>query len=278
MEEIRNAGIPEHLLRESGPPLAPKNQMGKNEFMTLLMTQIQHQDPLKPMEHTEFISQLAQFSTLEQLTGIEKGIQNLQSGAGDQAKLQALGMIGKQVQANGNQVELEEGKPMNIPFAFEGETRPVRAVIYDTSGKLVRTIDLASRGSSVRDFIWDGKNDEGEVQVPGKYTFSVLGLTQDGKVQEVGSDIKGKVKGVVVEGALPTLLVETPSGERRIEMNQIRQVAREEAGAVPVAGPGVPQIQALAQALPVEVAAEDSEMESWRPREQVFGLEPNPRL
>src|SRR4051794_3847714 len=80
-----------------------RNALGKDDFMKLLMTQLRHQDPLKPMDQQEFAAQLAQFGSLEQLTNIGAGIQNLRTGMGEGAKLQALGMIGKRVQATGNE-------------------------------------------------------------------------------------------------------------------------------------------------------------------------------
>ena len=90
MNEV-TASIPAHLMadpREQQPKA--KNALGKDDFLKLLMAQLQNQDPLKPMDHQEFVAQLAQFGSLEQLTNIQKGIEGLHSGIGDEAKLSAL--------------------------------------------------------------------------------------------------------------------------------------------------------------------------------------------
>ncbi|MGU9537301.1 flagellar hook assembly protein FlgD, partial [Proteus mirabilis] len=79
-----------------------------------LMTQLQHQDPLNPMDHKEFSAQLAQFSSLEQLTNIGNGIQGLKGEMGSDAKLQALGFIGKKVQAAGGELEFKENVTARI--------------------------------------------------------------------------------------------------------------------------------------------------------------------
>ena len=113
MNELTGA-IPAHLMAMP-EPAERKEGMGKDDFMKLLMTQLQNQDPLNPMDHQEFATQLSQFASLEKLTQIGGGIEKLQGGMGEEAKLQALGMIGKQVKAGSSELTLTESKPGDIP-------------------------------------------------------------------------------------------------------------------------------------------------------------------
>ena len=114
MNEISAMDKPIFSVEGSEAPRS-KNVMGKDDFMKLLMTQIKYQDPLKPMDHHEFAAQLAQFGSLEQLSNIGAGIKGLKTGLGEGQKLQALSMIGKQVQITDNEVELKQGQGVVIP-------------------------------------------------------------------------------------------------------------------------------------------------------------------
>lgn len=170
-----------HLMKDDvldGPKA--KNNLGKDDFMRLLLTQLQNQDPLKPMEHQEFIAQLAQFGSLEQLTNIGSGIQNLRTGIGENAKLQALSMIGKQVQAAGQELEHHEGENLAIPFKSSPDLKLDKVLIADNSGKVIREIDLTK--GQFTEIIWDGKTQEGRMAPSGKYTFKVEGLDGNGKI------------------------------------------------------------------------------------------------
>ena len=104
MNEISSA-IPAHLMEPDTANVAKsRNVMGKDDFLKLLMAQLRNQDPLKPMDHQEFATQLAQFGQLEQLTNIGSGIQGLRTGMGEGSKLQALGMIGKRLSVTINEI------------------------------------------------------------------------------------------------------------------------------------------------------------------------------
>jgi flagellar basal-body rod modification protein FlgD len=219
-----SATIPSHLMADPVKDLPKaKNAMGKEDFMKLLMTQLQNQDPLKPMEHQEFAAQLAQFGSLEQLTNIQKGIEGLHTGLGEESKLAALSMIGKKIQAVGNQVDLLEGQDVSMKFSQKDGIQPVRASIYTDGGKLVREIDLAKvEGTEVK---WDGKDQDGKHLPTGKYTFRVQGVDKAGQAQELGTELSGRVSGVEMEGKNPVLIVDTGSGKTKLDLAKVSQVS-----------------------------------------------------
>lgn len=196
--------------------------------MKLLMTQLTHQDPLKPMDHEQFSAQLAQFSSLEQLTNIGQGIQGLRTGQGDEAKLQALSMIGKSVRAPGNEVQLVEGQSVAIRHSFGPEVTPTKASIYDSNGKLVREMSIPKGKGS--DITWDGKNTDGGQLPAGKYTFRVTGTGKNGDAQDAGAEVTGKVTGMEMDGQVPTLIVQTPSGQTKVDLAKIKHVLLDESG------------------------------------------------
>jgi len=219
-----SGAIPSHLMADpSKDQPKAKNAMGKEDFMKLLMTQLQNQDPLKPMEHQEFAAQLAQFGSLEQLTNIQKGIEGLHTGLGEGSKLSALSMIGKKVQAIGNQLDLVEGQEVSMKYSSKEGVQPIKAAIYTEGGKVVRELDIAkAEGAEVK---WDGKDQEGRTLPSGKYTFRVQGVDKSGQSQELGTELSGRVTGVEMEGKNPILIIETGSGKTRLELGRVSQVS-----------------------------------------------------
>ena len=119
MKEL-SAAMPAHLMHQATESKR-KNTLQKDDFLRLLMTQLKNQDPLNPKDHEQFATQLAQFSSLEQLSNIGKGIDKLQGGMSSEEKLQALGMIGKEVKASGNKVELLHGKEVSLEYLPDKE-------------------------------------------------------------------------------------------------------------------------------------------------------------
>lgn len=214
-------GLPTKLIDDrAGLPKA-KNSLGKDDFMKLLLSQLRHQDPLKPMDHQEFASQLAQFGQLEQLTNIGTGISGLKTGMGEDAKMQAIGMIGKRIQANGAEVELISGQPVTLNASFSDSVKPVKAVIMNGSGKTIREMNLDGKSKEI---LWDGKDQEGVLLPSGKYLFRVHGVGPNGQAQEAGSELSGRVVGVDIDGAQPSLVIQTPSGQTKIALPKVKQV------------------------------------------------------
>lgn len=217
------AAIPKHLLHDSIPTITQgKNKLGKDDFMNLLLTQLRNQDPLKPMEHKEFASQLAQFGTLEKLTAIEEGIVALQAGVGQGERAQAFAMLGKSVKATGNSLLLTEGKPVSITHKLSEKAKPVQLTIFNESGKMVRDIPLNNK--SGRNIEWDGRDAEGKELPSGKYSFRVLGLGENGQMEESGSALEGRVVGVDVSSGQPRLIIKTSSGKIDVAIDQVQSI------------------------------------------------------
>ncbi|MEZ4750113.1 MAG: flagellar hook capping FlgD N-terminal domain-containing protein [Bdellovibrionota bacterium] len=214
---------PSKLMWEEQQQVKGDNILGKDDFMKLLLTQLQNQDPMNPMEHEQFAAQLAQFGSLEKLSGIEEGIKKVNSGFSDEQKLQALGMIGKEVKASGSSLELKKGSAVSFTPALPQNAQAVRAMIYNASGSLVRTIDLNNHGAGAP-IQWNGKDDRGQEMPSGAYRFQVLAAKSDGSPVEVGSDIKGTVVGVEVNGERPMLVVKTSNGNENVEVSKVQSV------------------------------------------------------
>lgn len=170
--------------------------LGMDAFLQLLVTQLQYQDPLSPMDDKEFVAELAQFSSLEQLTEINTGIDKLSTIGQEQQMLGAVNFIGKTVEASGNAVSLTEGKATSVTFTLPDDAETCLVNILDSNKNIVRTVDLGASKAGDVEFIWDGKDYDGNVQDDGQYQVSVTATDADGNALKATSTMSGVVKGI----------------------------------------------------------------------------------
>ena len=149
------------------------SSLGQDAFLQLLVTQLQYQDPLNPMDDKDFVAELAQFSSLEQLTEINTGIDNLATIGNQQQLLGAVNFIGKTIEANGTAVSLEKGKATSVTFTLPSDAETCLVNVLDSSGEIVRTVDLGATKAGQVEFTWDGKDYDGNVMTDGQYQVAV---------------------------------------------------------------------------------------------------------
>jgi len=155
------------------------NSDSEQRFLKLLVTQLNNQDPLNPMENAELTSQLAQMSTVSGIEKLNSTLSGLVSQTGSNQVLQAASLIGYNVLSPGNTLatkDPEAGKdPAAQAFAVQlpGTAADVEIKIVDASGKTVRTIEAGGMTEGVNAVTWDGKDDAGNVVPAGSYKFTV---------------------------------------------------------------------------------------------------------
>jgi len=177
-----------------------KKQLGQDDFLKLLLTQMQNQDPANPMEDKEYMAQLAQFSSLEQLTKLNTSIESMIGNKAQEQMVSAVGFIGKEVKAEGYNVSRTGDKISKI---FYGLGEPVANAfinIYDNNKNLVRTVQLGSKAEGTYEFEWDGKNYADQDVPDGVYTIAMAAEDANGKPVMVKTEVSGEVTGVVSEG------------------------------------------------------------------------------
>lgn len=176
-----------------------KTTMGKDDFLQLLITQMQNQDPLDPMKGTDYAAQLAQFSSLEQLTNISSSLdQNLSANAmmtNSITNALATTFIGKDVQASANSFQYTGGATVNMGYSLPAQGLSATVQIYDSSGNLIRTLN-GSTANGMNTISWDGKNDKGASVGSGNYTFKVQATDLNGAALSATTYLMGKVTGV----------------------------------------------------------------------------------
>ncbi|MEW6659755.1 MAG: FlgD immunoglobulin-like domain containing protein [Thermodesulfobacteriota bacterium] len=180
---------------------AANGVMGKEDFLKLLTTQLQYQDPLSPADPKDFVAQLSQFSSLEQLINLNTtmgdlstSFTNLQSS---QQMSQGLSLLGKTVKAQGNVFTVNSGEVGEISYVLGGAASKVTVSISDSSGKVIRTLDLGSQAAGENQISWDGKDSNGNQMADGTYSFQVNALDSEGAAVTTASLVSGKVEEVL---------------------------------------------------------------------------------
>lgn len=184
-----------------------KSEVSQETFLKLLIAQLQHQDPLNPMNSQEFTAQLATFNMLEQLVQMNRRLEAMRTGQSLAADLGATALIGREVVAEGNQVALQGGEAA-IHFTLAGEAAQTTIRIRDSRGVVVRSIAAGPQPAGERSVVWDGRADDGRLLPAGSYTFDVEALAPGGRRVEAETLVRGRVSGVTLGEGGPKLSVD----------------------------------------------------------------------
>jgi flagellar basal-body rod modification protein FlgD len=190
--------------------LSNNQGLDKNAFLKLLVAQMKNQDPLKPMDNTEFVAQLAQFSNLEQVMGINSRLDTLTAQGQGLQNTEIAGLVGKTVTVNGKSIGLDgSGGAASFGFTLGASSDQTTITISDSSGKVVRTIDGGVRPAGLVKMAWDGKNDAGVAQPAGSYMVTVTAKTSAGAPIPVTQNGTGRVQSISFAKGYPELQLDT---------------------------------------------------------------------
>ncbi|MBB1592681.1 flagellar hook capping FlgD N-terminal domain-containing protein [Achromobacter sp. UMC46] len=190
-------------LAQSGANGSSTAQGLQDQFLKLLVTQLQNQDPLNPMQNAELTSQLAQISTVEGITNLKNTMLAISGQIDVSQSMNAVAMIGKGVLIPGAKVKVgvdgeNAAERVVTPYGLDlqGDAQKVQVRISDSNGAVVRTIEMGEQKTGVYTLNWDGKNDSGVAMEAGAYTVSVLATDGDGKKVNAEVLSYGQVKSV----------------------------------------------------------------------------------
>ncbi len=176
-----------NLLNQSGSytPSAGKSQLGKDDFLKLMIAQMKYQDPLDPLDGTEYTAQLAEFSSLEQLTNMND---KLEAAIGTNYQLtQAVNntmtaaLIGKRARIDNTSFSYNGQDNFTIGYNLPSTATSVEVTIYDSNGNIVRTMDDLPRSSGAHNINWDFTDNDGNSVDYGDYRFEVTAQTSNGE-------------------------------------------------------------------------------------------------
>jgi flagellar basal-body rod modification protein FlgD len=153
------------------PQAAREGDLGQEDFLNLMLTQLKNQDPFKPMESGEFLGQLAQFGTVQGLAGLQTSFDSLASSLVSNQALQAASLVGRSALAATDTVGIVAGQTVSGAIDLPTATASVTLVISDSTGQPVRTMQLGAQPEGLVPFSWNGLDEDGEAVPPGRYTF-----------------------------------------------------------------------------------------------------------
>lgn len=179
--------------------------LGRSDFLHLLVTQLQNQDPLNPADSTEFTAQLATFSSLEELQNISATLEGVSTSQSILTNSQAVDYIGKRITALGDQISMRAGEPDPMVFKLETTASNVYLKIYNQYGEFVQDLDLGAMNAGDQRVEWDGNSQNGNPAPDGAYTYQVMAVDAEGNPVNATTFTAGTVNGVNYKNGLAYL-------------------------------------------------------------------------
>jgi flagellar basal-body rod modification protein FlgD len=195
--------------------------LGQEDFLKLLMTQLQNQDPMEPMDNGEFMGQMAQFSTVSGITEMGESIDSLVGMYQGQQMSNSASMIGKQALVNGNWAQLKGGQ-LGGAIDLTMAANDVRVDIKSESGEVMASLGLGSRMAGTQEFTWDGIKHDGTPAAEGDYYLSATAI-RDGETTVPPMQVYGTVNSIQLKGGEVTLNV---SGQGNVSFNNVNRISQ----------------------------------------------------
>ena len=200
-----------------------KTSLGQDQFLKLMTTQMTHQDPTKPMENGQFLTQIAQFGTVSGIQDLQKSFGEFAGSITSSQALQATSLVGRYVSAPGTKGLLGVGGDISGNVNLSGSSPNVNVKVTNAAtGEVVRDIELGAHSAGTVPFVWDGLNKNKVMASPGVYKIEATAYI-DGKNTVLETDIKSQVDSVSMGSGANGLKVNL-TGLDSVNFNQIKQI------------------------------------------------------
>jgi flagellar basal-body rod modification protein FlgD len=197
-----------------------RQALGKDDFLKLLITQMRYQDPLSPMDNTQFLAQMAQFSSLEQMQNLNESFDQSMLISQSLNNSSAAGFIGRHVRASGDGVTLGTTGSVELGYFLPAEAATVSVTVLDDQGREVRTLAADGTAAGAHRLEWDGADLDGRRVAAGSYTFEVSAKDVDGIDINATSVVTGLVEGITFKNGSAYLLVDG----REVPLSEVLEV------------------------------------------------------
>lgn len=200
-----------------------KTGLGQADFLKLMTTQMTHQDPTKPMENGAFLSQMAQFGTVNGIQDLQASFKDFSTSISSNQALQAASLVGRYVSAPSDKGLLDARGSIEGNIALSDSSPDVSVKIIDpATGNTIRSIDLGGHSAGAVPFAWDGMNDAGNPASPGVYKVQAESLL-NGMNTVLTPDIYSRVESVNMASGSKGVQVNL-AGLAPVSFNQIKQI------------------------------------------------------
>jgi len=178
----QNAAL--HPDKTTAQTVKDKTALGKDDFMTLLLVELQHQDPTEPMDSDKILSQTSQLAGLEASDNTNKALADLALSLGSANQFSTISAIGKTADLGSNAITYSEGSASTFEVYFPSDIQQGSVQVMDSTGSTVRTLDVGTNKSGVYQFEWNGLDNSGNPAEEGLYYISAAYTDPDGNALE----------------------------------------------------------------------------------------------
>ncbi len=187
------------LTANSSQEKKEQGQLGLEEFMNLLVTELTHQDPFKPMENSEMATQVSQFATVSGIDDLNDSFEELRATLTSDQALQAANLVGRGVLVQSSVGSLTSSEPLQGYVDLPSAAGNLRVMVTDQTGALVRELELGTQEAGQVAFSWDGYDDNGSYVGDGVYQVSAVANVDDAEMAP-GILISAEVESVSLGG------------------------------------------------------------------------------
>lgn len=217
-------------------------ELGKDAFMTLLLTQMKNQDPTNPLKSHEMAAQLAQFTQLEKLSNIDSGIEGLRKDGQPNLNFQALSFIGKTITTDNSKVSRTDTESTHdVRFTLPSDAQELKMVIKDAAGNPVRNLEFKNLKTGKNELNWNGMTDDGSKAAPGEYSVAFEAIASNGKKMHIETKTEGVISGVNFTPKGPQLMV----GKQVVSMDDVKSISETQVSAPDMTTLGTPNAQMM---------------------------------
>ena len=197
------------------------SQFGADQFITLMLAQMKNQDPMKPMEPSEFLGQLAQFSTVTGIQDMGKSVSDLVGSMRSSQALSGANLVGREVLAPGDRAAFDGSTPLRAAVDTPVGAGSVELLVRDASGAVVRRAQVPASATGLTELAWDGRADNGAAMPLGTYRLEALVRT-GGRVEQSQLLLRSRVDSVTLDPAGGGVVLNTPNGS--LPLGAVRRV------------------------------------------------------
>lgn len=220
MDEISNFG---NLASLAPPPSQEvRDELGQDDFLTLMITQFQNQDPFEPMDNGEFLGQLAQFGTVNGIEQLNSSFAGLQNSIQSEQALQAANLVGHSVLAGTDIGFLPEDGRVAGAVELNASVSNVEVEITDINGQVIRRLNLGEQPPGLARFEWDGSDIDGRQVESGHYRVSTR-VIQGGYIESAQTLLEASIESVSLGGPGQGLTLNLQGGDT-LSLGQVRRI------------------------------------------------------
>lgn len=207
----------------NAPTGVRKKELGQEEFLKLMVTQFKNQDPFKPLDNGEFLSQMAQFSQVTGLQDLNGKFDTLSSALNSNQAMQASGLLGRSALVAATHAPLGTSGGVTGAIDVPQSVGNVRVQVVGSGGQVVRTLELGPQSAGLADFRWDGLDDGGQRLPAGNYRLAAQLQVNGRSVGAANTLVAAPVASVTLGGSRGLVLSIDGLGE--VAMGDVRRIS-----------------------------------------------------